>query len=170
MDRQGRLFVFGGHQAEVSITQRKTESYESFERRGAENSRQGKRSLASVEMYDPETDSWSDRAPLPTPRQAMGAALGADGRIYVVGGARSYSNPTPMGVVEIYDPVADSWSEGPPLSHPRRGHQVVATPEGRIYAIGGWVAHRAPRWPRKSAQVDPELGASVEMLDTRGGP
>jgi N-acetylneuraminic acid mutarotase len=170
VDRQGRLFVFGGHQAEVSVTQQETESYESFRRRGAQNSRQANLSLASVEMYDPETDSWFERAPMPTPRQAMGAALGADGRIYVVGGAHSYSNSKPLSVVEIYDPAADTWSKGPPLAHPRRGHQVVATPEGRIYAIGGWVARRTPRRPLESVQVDRKLGASVEMLDTRGGP
>jgi N-acetylneuraminic acid mutarotase len=166
VDRQGRLFVFGGHQAAPSVTQRKDESYESFRLRADENYLKGNTSLASVEMYDPETNAWSERAALPTPRQAMGAALGADGRIYVVGGAKSYASPASLSVVEIYDPMTDRWSEGPPLRYRRRSHQVVVTPDGRIYAIGGFVALDKRRWPVARAKVDARLGATVEVLES----
>jgi N-acetylneuraminic acid mutarotase len=166
VDRQGRLFVFGGHQAAPSVTQRKDESYESFRLRADENYLKGNTSLASVEMYDPETNAWSERAALPTPRQAMGAALGADGRIYVVGGAKSYASPASLSVVEIYDPMTDRWSEGPPLRYRRRSHQVVVTPDGRIYAIGGFVAPDKRRRPDARAKVDARLGATVEVLES----
>jgi N-acetylneuraminic acid mutarotase len=166
VDREGRLFVFGGHEAPGVTKRAEGESDESFKRRSAENSRKASTSLVSVEMYDPKTNRWTDRAPLPTPRQEMGAALGADGRIYVVGGSTSYSNPTPLAVVEIYDPATDSWETSPPLKHPRRAHQVVGTPEGRIYAIGGSVARRTPRWFFESPNTVPKLGASVEVLET----
>jgi hypothetical protein len=171
IDTKGRLFVFGGSAAEPSTTQEDTESAESFRRRAADNRARADTSLSSVEMYDPETNGWSERAPLPTPRQAMGADLGADGRIYVVGGAPSYSHPRPMAVVEIYDPETDTWETGPSMNYARRGHAVVATPDGKIFAIGGFVGRRQRTLREQVAGdfVDPALGATVEVLDTRPG-
>jgi N-acetylneuraminic acid mutarotase len=166
VDQQGRLFVFGGHQAAPSVRQRKGESYESFKRRVSENGRKARMSLSSTEMYDPETDTWTPRAAMPTPRQAAGAALGADGRIYVIGGAKSFSDPAPLSIVEIYDPVSDRWSEGPSMRYGRRSHQVVVSPEGRIYAIGGFVAPDKRRRPVARAKVDARLGATVEVLES----
>lgn len=168
IDRSGRLFVFGGSAADPSTMQEKGESAESFRRRADENATAANASLASVEMYDPKTNTWSARASLPTPRQAMGADLGADGRIYVVGGAPSYAHPRPMAVVEIYDPVTDTWETGPSMNYARRGHAVVATPDGKIYAIGGFVGRRQRTLREQLAGdfVDPALGATVEVLDT----
>jgi N-acetylneuraminic acid mutarotase len=170
-DAKGRLFVFGGSGAEPSVTQEDGESAESFRHRVEANAAKANTSLASVEMYDPATNTWSERAPLPTPRQAMGADLGADGRIYVVGGAPSYAHPRPMAVVEIYDPETDTWETGPSMNYARRGHAVVATPEGKLYAIGGFVGRRQRTLREQLAGdfVDPALGATVEVLDTRPG-
>ncbi|HDS16194.1 MAG TPA: hypothetical protein ENN66_06210 [Proteobacteria bacterium] len=39
--------------------------------------------------------------------------------------------------VFIYDPVADTWEEGPSLNLPRSTLAAVSTPDGKIYAIGG---------------------------------
>jgi N-acetylneuraminic acid mutarotase len=168
VDRKGRLFVFGGSPENRGIKGEEGESTESFDRRVAEANTRANMSLSSVEMYDPATNTWTERAPLPTPRQAMGADVGADGRIYVVGGAPSYMHPKPMDVVEIYDPEKDTWETGPPLVYPRRSHAVVATPDGKLYAIGGFVAPREKglRDQLLGAKVDPQLGATVEVLDT----
>lgn len=171
VDRKGRLFVFGGTTGSVGIRRDDEESDAAWDARGAALDRAANTSLASVEMYDPATNTWTERAPLPTPRQAMGADVGADGRIYVVGGAPSYMHPKPMDVVEIYDPDTNTWETGPPLVYPRRSHAVVATPDGKLYAIGGFVAPRAEgiRDRLLGAKVDPALGATVEVLGTRAG-
>ncbi len=169
VDRQGRLFVFGGSETDGGIACGQDESTESCDARGREMTRMANRSLASVEMYDPATNVWTERAPLPTPRQAMGADLGADGRIYVVGGAPSYMHPRPMAVVEIYDPETDTWQTGPSLTYKRRSHAVVATPEGQLYAIGGFVGPRKRTLRQRLAgdHIEADLGATVEVLDTR---
>jgi hypothetical protein len=169
VDRKGRLFVFGGSPFGIGIERGKDESDASWEARGREMDRQASTSIASVEMYDPKTNTWTERAPLPTPRQSMGADVGADGRIYVVGGAPSYAHPAPMDIVEIYDPETDRWEKGPSLYYPRRGHAVVATEDGRLYAIGGYVGphRRSPSDAVTGQKIDPALGATVEMLDTR---
>lgn len=171
VDRKGRLFVFGGSATTGMSSCGPDESRAVCDARSRERQRESNRSLASVERYDPETNTWSERAPLPTPRQAMGADLGADGRIYVVGGAPSYAHPRPMAVVEIYDPETDTWETGPSMHYARRGHAVVATPEGKLYAIGGVVGRRQRTLREQLAGdfVDPALGATVEVLDTRPG-
>jgi hypothetical protein len=107
------------------------------ERKAEEDRQYARHALAGVECYDPAADNWMERAPMPLPRQNMSAALGADGRIYVIGGFESYSGSTPQKDVQIYDPRTDRWVEGPSLNTPRGDHAVVATPDGKIYVIGG---------------------------------
>jgi len=164
----GKLYVFGGYGHEGSITQRPGESDASFARRG-DQMRALTPALDSVEVWDPATDSWSWREPMPQGVQTAGAALGADGRIYVIGGSLKFGNPKPVDRVQVYDPRADSWSKGPSLNVPRHGHAVVGTPEGRIYAIGG-TNSRAVFHPRQivggGAGKEGEVLDSVEILET----
>lgn len=172
VDRRGRLFVFGGSEGTGGSYCLESESRSVCDARSKKAKAEANRSLSSVEMYDPEMGTWSQREPLPTPRQSMGAELGADGRIYVVGGARSYAHPRPIDVVEIYDPETNSWSEGPPLLYARRSHAVVSIPDGRLYAIGGFVGirQRTAEDVRKGHFLDPALGATVEVLETTPAP
>ncbi len=168
--RDGRLYVFGGVASAGGIGSRPGESDASWERRNALDIKAANTSLASVEIYDPKSETWTTGRPMPTPRQAMGAALGADGKIYVVGGTKAYSTPDPVDTVEIYDPATDRWAKGPSLVYPRRGHAVVATPDGKIYAIGGWAWSRKLRLPmsdaRRYEEDGKDLRATVEVLDT----
>lgn len=39
-----------------------------------------------VEEYDPDTDTWTTRTPLPVAIHELGLALGGDGRVYAIGG------------------------------------------------------------------------------------
>lgn len=55
--------------------------------------------------YDPHTNSWSIRAPMPTPRSDLGAAVLGD-LLYAVGG---YNAGGQYDVVEVYDPRTNSW-------------------------------------------------------------
>ncbi|MCF8068360.1 MAG: hypothetical protein K9L30_07225 [Desulfobacterales bacterium] len=92
--------------------------------------------LDTTEVYDPKTDSWSTRTPMPEPKDNHVAVLGADGKIYVLGGSKGGDTP-PQRDVFIYDPVKDTWEKGPKMKRPRGALAAVATPEGKIYAIGG---------------------------------
>jgi len=165
----GRLYVFGGFGHIGTITQWPDESNESFRRRGEEMDALD-RALDSVEMWDPKTNTWSPRAPMPLAVQSAGAALGADGRIYVVGGTPRFSNPKPVARVQVYDPRTNTWSRGPSLRTRRQGHAVVATPEGRIYAIGGTNAYSVFH-PRQivggAAGTKGDVLDSVEVLETK---
>lgn len=170
----GRLYVFGGYGTVPSIGQREGESNEAFAARGAEMDRFSIQALASVEAYDPATNTWMERAPMPKPRQSAGAALCPDGRIYLVGGKPSWDSKGGTPDLQIYDPQQDRWVEGPPLRTRRQGHSVVCTSDGMLYAIGGTNSARYAFGEREFGSGGPL--ASVEVLDTSalgaraGGP
>jgi N-acetylneuraminic acid mutarotase len=91
--------------------------------------------LNTVEVYDPENDSWSFRKPMPVKRSGHSAVLAADGKIYILGGTEVPD--APLNTVFIYDPERDAWEKGPDMILPRDVLAAVATPDGKIYAIGG---------------------------------
>ncbi|MEQ1885452.1 MAG: kelch repeat-containing protein [Bryobacteraceae bacterium] len=97
-------------------------------------------SLNLVEEYDPATNTWRKRASMPTPRNHV--ALGAvNGKIYVAGGrvgAPYISLGSDISLVEVYDPVKDSWVATLPQRMPTArsgvGFGVYA---GRLLVAGG---------------------------------
>jgi N-acetylneuraminic acid mutarotase len=99
--------------------------------------------------YDPGRDEWTELGPIPTPRTSPGAAVGPDGRIYVIGGARANFKAV-NDVAEAYDPKTDRWSRLRALPTPRDSPCAVAAKcaNGRvlIYTIGG----RAFRGPNEN--------------------
>src|SRR6266513_2893402 len=75
---------------------------------------------ASNRVYDTAADTWATLASIPTPRTEPGAALGPDGKIYIIGGDPSHrKDPSRMNVVEAYDPKTDKWEARKPLPTPR---------------------------------------------------
>ncbi len=90
------------------------------------------------EEYDPVTDRWTNRAPVPVVRDAAGrhhpgaAAIG--GAIYLVGGYDFGGRI--LDSLSVYLPTANAWEIGPPLPTPR-GALAVATVGGLLYAVGG---------------------------------
>jgi N-acetylneuraminic acid mutarotase len=96
-------------------------------------------SVGTVEEYDPETNTWRERSPMPTPRNHTTAGA-VNGKIYVIGGrvgAAFISEATDVSVVEEYDPAADKWSaprSRMPTARSALGSGVL---NGRIYVAGG---------------------------------
>jgi N-acetylneuraminic acid mutarotase len=94
---------------------------------------QADNSVGTHEVYDPAADAWVRLAPMPTPRNHLGAAVVA-GKIHVVGGR--VRGDMELTTHEIYDPAAGSWAAGPPLPTGRSGIAVVAH-RGFVYVFGG---------------------------------
>ncbi len=88
--------------------------------------------VATVYAYDPTVDTWTERAPMPTPRGAL-SVTEHEGKLYAIGGYDGKANPA---TVEIYDPTHDTWASITPLPTPR-DHLATATSSGKVYAIGG---------------------------------
>ena len=86
--------------------------------------------LNTTEIFD--GTSWKLGAPIPTPRQMLGAA--SDGKlVYVLGGTNGTSD---LATVEAYDPAADTWTTLPELPG-RRSDFGVADADGRLVVVGG---------------------------------
>jgi N-acetylneuraminic acid mutarotase len=64
-------------------------------------------SVGTVEAYDPASNTWTARAPMPTPRRFFAAAA-VNGRIYAAGGDDGRSTFT---LIEEYDPASNSWQQ-----------------------------------------------------------
>ncbi|MFC1493084.1 kelch repeat-containing protein [candidate division KSB1 bacterium] len=88
------------------------------------------------EMFDIMTNTWEEKAPLPSPRQ--GCATASSGKkIYIIGGTKTEGdNWQYMSSLFIYDTEKDTWTDGADLPEPlvEPGTAVV---EGNIYVIGG---------------------------------
>jgi hypothetical protein len=92
----------------------------------------GREPLGINEMYDPANNSWTTRAPMPTPRGIVGlATLG--GKIYAIGGSAAKAT---VAANEVYDPATDSWSSCAPLKAGRTGIAAAGIGES-VFLCGG---------------------------------
>ena len=105
----------------------------------------GEISTSTVEMYDPETDTWEQKSNMPTARSGVSVSV-VDGKIYAIGGTKIKTIQVPRGfnseseelaTVEMYDPVTDTWTQKADMPTPKKTMTCVVN--GKIYAIGGWL-------------------------------
>ena len=73
--------------------------------------------LGAVEEYDPATDTWTQKADMPTPRSGM-AATSIKEKIYLIGGTPTVQGPV-LETVEEYDPSSDTWTQKTDMPTPR---------------------------------------------------
>jgi len=93
---------------------------------------------ASVEEYDPSTDRWTTKAPMPVGLHHVGIGV-TGGRLYVIGGymQSGFTVWQPVATVYAYDPATDTWTQRAPMPSPR-GALSVTEHQGKLYAIGGY--------------------------------
>ncbi len=68
--------------------------------------------LSAVEAYNPTTNTWTTKAPLPTATDSVTAVV-ASGSIYVIGGY--VSGPGRVATVFRYNPALNAWSTEAPM-------------------------------------------------------
>lgn len=94
--------------------------------------------IASAEIFDPASGTWSAAPALTTKRAAPAAARAVDGTIVVTGGYTSDgSTETFLASTEVFDPKTSTWSAGSPLSSGRRDAQTAVLPSGAVVFAGG---------------------------------
>ncbi len=103
-----KIFVFGGENAEGVI--------------------------GSVEMYDPETDTWEKLSGKPTAVSEISAGI-IGGRMYVPGGKERDGQIA--NCLEVYLPSTNQWTKAKPMPVPLSAY-AMATFEGHLYVFGGW--------------------------------
>jgi N-acetylneuraminic acid mutarotase len=104
--------------------------------------------LNSVFEFDPQTETWTTKSPMPTARGG-GAAAVIDGFIYVVGGRPPQGND-----FAVYDPQQDRWTPLPDMPT-ARNHLAAAAIEDKLYVVGG----------RFGAGFNSDMTATLEMYD-----
>ena len=92
--------------------------------------------LDTVEVYDPQADSWQRVASMPQCLY-MHAAAAMGGKIYVTGG---WNQATLNSASFVYDPQANAWTQLASLGTARRNHASAAV-GGKLYVLGGMDAH-----------------------------
>jgi len=106
----------------------------------------GSRCLTSpcnvVEAYDVRRNTWTAVAPLPDPRWLFAAAVGPDGRIYVLGGDGAIMSPSPPST------VVDAYTE---------------VPAGKPIAVLVPVAYQSAVWP--CTVLDPTIVFHMNLLE-----
>jgi N-acetylneuraminic acid mutarotase len=129
--------------------------------------------LSIVEAYDPSTNSWSTKAPLPGIRHGL-ALVEAGGSLYAIGG----NNLNPTNIVEAYDPLTNSWSGKAPMPTIRSHISGSAVNVGGIiYVIGGSTNGSTPMgtveaydpstdsWSVKTPMPVPRFDLTVSAID-----
>ena len=89
--------------------------------------------LSTVEMYDPDIDTWTQKADMPTPRNTNTCVV--DGKIYAIGGTSSGIKSFRLDIVEMYDPATDTWTKARKMNYARAGASVSVV-DGKIYVMG----------------------------------
>ena len=93
----------------------------------------------ALEVFDPETNTWVARAPMPTPRGGVNG-IAVHGCFYVFGGEGNDDVPT--GVFsenEVYDPLSNRWQSLEPIPIPVHGVTGAAFINGWIHLPGGGI-------------------------------
>jgi N-acetylneuraminic acid mutarotase len=86
--------------------------------------------------YDPATDNWTAKTPMPTPRRNFGIAACQD-KIYVIGGENgTYGYVNYLSTNEVYDPSTDTWETKKPMPTSREWVEANVV-NGKIYVISG---------------------------------
>ena len=91
--------------------------------------------LGTCEMYDVASGTWTEMAPMPTPRAYLAVVGGTDSKIYAIGGADSSGHS--LATVEVYNPQTNTWSEGPSLNTPRSHLAAILAYLDDIFVAGG---------------------------------
>ncbi|MBM4400414.1 MAG: hypothetical protein FJ045_00510 [Crenarchaeota archaeon] len=101
--------------------------------------------LNVTEVYDPATNSWTTKAPMPIPALGYASEV-VDGKIYVIGGARQFQEGlgtlTAIGSNQVYDVKNNTWSSRASLpvalSHAAACVTSGVTAPRKIYVVGGF--------------------------------
>lgn len=122
----------------------------------------------AVELFDPDTKTFTPTAKLAQGRSKLTAHALPDGRVMVIGGASISAGGVnaPLDSIEAFDPKTETWSTMPyKMSKGRCWHASALVRDGTILAMGGYPISGSCAPDDSVDQIDP-VGAKVTVFAT----
>jgi hypothetical protein len=91
--------------------------------------------LASVDIFDPASGTFSAAPPIPTARLLSLAITLSDGRVLVAGGVGAGDKPLTDAL--LFDPATSTWTSAGTMSTPHAFGTIALLPDGRVLVAGG---------------------------------
>ena len=113
--------------------------------------------VASAELFDPGSGTWTATASMITARSEYTATLLPDGTVLVAGGNSGSSVIGLLASAELYDPGSGTWTAAGSMIEARYGHMATLLRDGTVLVAGGF-----------SPPINEPL-ASAELYDPRSG-
>jgi N-acetylneuraminic acid mutarotase len=116
-----------------------------------------------LQIYDVQTDSWTEGTPMPTSRWMHGSAE-VNSVIYCLGGGWNI----PLATNEAYDIVSGIWTTKTPMPYGRFAIGVAAV-DNKIYVIGGFGTTQAYPYNQMYDPATDTWTNKASMSTARGG-
>jgi len=88
----------------------------------------------AIEVYDPATNTWEIKTPMPSPRSQFQANV-VNGKIYLIGG-RTGGQYSTVSLNEVYNPETEAWTTKASIPYPVVSY-ASAVVGNKIYVLGG---------------------------------
>lgn len=126
----------------------------------------GGRGERPVQIYNPETDTWTTGATPPVNMHHL-QAVSYDGKIYVLSALTGdFPDEDPLSNVYIYDPETDTWEKGPTIPEDRRrGAAGAVAHDSMLYVVGGIQNGHIDGQVRWLDAFNPETGEWKQLPD-----
>jgi len=109
--------------------------------------------IASTELYDPGTGTWTVTGNLNAGRLLHTATLLPNGRVLVAGGWPDHTHNGIMASAELYDPATGTWTRTGSMNVGRAAHTATLLFNGKVLVVG---ASRG--FPNSAELYDPATG------------
>lgn len=136
--------------------------------------------LASAELYDPVTGTFSPTGPMAQERTDDTATLLPNGKVLIAGGTSPLlaGDFVMLATAELYDPATGKFSATGSMVQARADQTATPLPDGHILVTGGWVWTKGGdgTWTQKTVPLaelyDPATGtfsSTGSMVHSRVG-